>query len=101
MTYIVSPYQTWGVFQAANETELWEDVGESSVFFDPFDRDWLKEDENRSAYLHEVTGDPSSSNYYINRFYIVPDRQYAAIELGMTNDFESVNVYINNVLVFS
>ena len=82
MTYIVSPYQTWGVFSVTSSEGLWKEIGQSAVFFD------------------EVTGEPSTSNFFVNRFYIPEGNRFAALELGMTNDFVSVRVSINNIAVF-
>lgn len=100
VTYIVSPYQTWGVFSVTSSEGLWKEIGQSTVFFDSFDRDFIREDENRPEYIHEVTGEPSTSNFFVNRFYIPEGNRFAALELGMTNDFVSVRVSINNIAVF-
>ena len=100
MTYIVSPYQTWGVFSVTSSEGLWKEIGQSAVFFDSFDRDFIREDVNRPESIHEVTGEPSTSNFFVNRFYIPEGNRFAALELGMTNDFVSVRVSINNIAVF-
>lgn len=100
MTYIVSPYQTWGVFSVSSADGLWKEIGQSTAFFDSFDRIYIREDENRPEYLHEVIGEPSTSNFYVNRFYIPEGTRFAALELGMTNDFVSVRIFINNILIF-
>lgn len=65
-----------------------------------FDKDYLKEDENASSYHHKIEGEISQHNYYINRFFLDLKEYYAGLELGMTNDFESVDIFINNVLVY-
>lgn len=100
MTYIISPYQVWGVLESESLGSLWNQLMETNYVLATFDEDYLKEDENADSYEHKVLGDPSSHNYYVNRFHLKYGEYYAGLELGITNDFESVSVYINQILVY-
>ena len=74
MTYIVSPYQTWGVLPNTMPIDqLWKLIDTSEVMFDDFQRDWIREDENSPTYEHSLLGEVSPNNIYINRFILDSD----------------------------
>ena len=101
MTYIVSPYQTWGVLPNTMPIDqLWKLIDTSEVMFDDFQRDWIREDENSPTYEHSLLGEVSPNNIYINRFILDSDEVYSAVEIGITYDFDSISVYLNNVLIY-
>ena len=101
MTYIVSPYQTLGVLPNTMPIDqLWKLIDTSEVMFDDFQRDWIREDENSPTYEHSLLGEVSPNNIYINRFILDSDEVYSAVEIGITNDFDSISVYLNNVLIY-
>ena len=101
VTYLVSPYQTWGVFPNDMPlSQLWLTVDKGTTMFDAFDYDWIKEDENDPAYQHELLGELSTNNVYINRFLLREDELFSAVEIGITNDFDSLSIYMNNILIY-
>lgn len=100
VTYILSPYQNWGVLKAPSREALLNDLREYNYEFASFDKDYLKEDENRPDYDHRVLGIPTNHNFYVNYFSLDNKELFSGLEIGITNDFLSVNIYINNILVF-
>ena len=80
--------------------QLWKLIETSEVMFDDFQRDWIREDENSPTYEHSLLGEVSPNNIYINRFILDSDEVYSAVEIGITNDFDSISVYLNNVLIY-
>ena len=68
---------------------------------DPFDRDWLREDENAPDYDHYITGELTTDNLYYNRFVLGSEDTFAAVEIGVTNDFVDVMIYLNGIEVYS
>ena len=100
VTYIISPSQNWGVLESNSYKTLWKDLSMTNVMLTNFDTDYLKEDENAEDYELEIEGKVSDHNFYVNRFFLDTTEYYAGLERGMTNDFQSVSIYINNVLVY-
>lgn len=102
MTYILSPEQNWAVLPEKDSlTSVWLSLDTSSLFIADPSEDWLREDENSPNYDHHLLGDLSPNNLYLNRFFLDDDEAYAGLEIGVTNDFTSLSLFINNVLLFS
>lgn len=100
VTYIISPSQNWGVLESSSYKTIWKDLSMTNMMLTNFDTDYLKEDENDEDYELKIEGQVSDHNFYVNRFFIDTTEYYAGLEVGMTNDFQSVSIYINNVLVY-
>ena len=79
---------------------LYEELSEHPYVFASFEKDYLKEDENSPEYHHKLTGEKSIHNYYVNYFTLSSSEIYGGVEIGITNDYSSVNIYINNILVY-
>lgn len=73
---------------------------EGNWLLDAFDEDYIREDENSATYSHYLTGEPSTSNVYYNRFYLEDTASFSAVEIGVTNDFNEVSIYLNGMKVF-
>ena len=81
-------------------SQLWRTIDLGNIMFDDYQRDWIREDENSPSYDHKLLGEISTNSVYINRFILDSDEVYAAVEIGITNDFESIFIYLNNILLF-
>lgn len=102
VTYLISPYQIWGVVGKIPSVEdLYTSLTNLNFLLDPFDQEWIREDENAPGYNHYLTGEPSIENTYYNRFVLDEHASFSAVEIGMTNDFSEVSLYLNGILVFS
>lgn len=102
VTYLISPYQVWGVTsRITSVTDFYIGLMDVNWFLDPFDQDWIREDENAPSYNHYLTGEPSIENIYYNRFTLAEDASFSAVEIGITNDFSEVSLYLNGIRVFS
>lgn len=101
MTYIISPFQNWGVFSEEMErSRMWREIDTGNAFLDDFSRDWMRENEESPSYEHVVLGYPSENNVYFNRFVVEEKEEYTAVEVGFTNDFEDIAVYVNDILIY-
>lgn len=102
VTYLISPLQEWGVVaQSMSAEEFWLGISNLDLMLDPFDRDWLREDENAPDYDHYITGELTTDNLYYNRFVLGSEDTFAAVEIGVTNDFVDVMIYLNGIEVYS
>ena len=51
VTYIISPYQIWGVTSRITSiNDFYIGLMDVNWFLDPFDQDWIREDENALGY---------------------------------------------------
>ena len=81
-------------------SKLWKSLDTGDLLFDDFSRDWIRENEDSPTYEHELLGRVSENNVYLNRFVIDEEEEYSAVEIGFTNDFESIAVYVNDILIY-
>lgn len=102
MTYIISPEQNWAVLpEDKSLVSIWRSLDTGALLIADPDEDWLRKDENAPDYEHILLGELSPNNLYLNRFFLDDDEAYAGLEIGITNDFHSLSLFINNVLLFS
>lgn len=99
---MIAPEQNWAVLPEKDSlTSIWRSLDTGSLLIADPNEDWLREDENAPDYDHRLLGTLSPHNLYLNRFFLDADEVYAGLEVGITNDFHSLSLFLNNVLLFS